>query len=160
MLVSIQDVIPDRRLYTRYVVWRTEECAEQEAWDATRGKNIEQCKSTRWAYLFRFRNGCLAAEDVTNGSIPKTSGSPHRKRPNFVFAGYPRAQLPSTKLALDVGKASNDLVQLWAFCGILLDHGGDEWIHKLEPIIFLVGMDKKGFSTRDGHADLHKTFSN
>jgi len=84
-----------------------------------------------------FGNGCLATKDVADGTIPMSNRSPGSDRPEFVFAGYPRSQLPRTKFAPDLRKSSDNFVHGRTLRGVILDHIGHQWFHEFETFVFL-----------------------
>ncbi len=98
-----------------------------------------------------FGNGCLATKDVADGTIPMPNRSPGSDRPELVFAGYPRSQLPRTEFAPDLRKSSDNFVHGRTFRRVILDHIGHERFNELETFVLL----RLSVST-----DLHKVFSN
>lgn len=84
------------------------------------------------------RNSRLASEDITYGTVPMGDGPPCCDRPDLNVARQTGTKCPKTEPLSDLSKTSDDLIHVGALGGVLLDHIGDEWLHKFEAIVFLV----------------------
>ena len=86
--------------------------------------------------------------------------SPGSDRPEFVFAGYPRSQLPRTEFTPDLRKSSDNFVHGRTLRGVILDHIGHERFHELETFVLLgLSVSTVRFEGNKKSLDLHKVFS-
>jgi hypothetical protein len=108
-----------------------------------------------------FGNSCLATQNVADGMIPMPNRSPGRDRPELVFAGYPRSQLPRTEFAPNLRKSSDNLVHSRTFRRVILNHIGHERFNELETLVLLgLSVSTVRFERKRKSPDQHKVFSN
>lgn len=70
--------------------------------------------------------------------VPMGDGPPCHNRPELGVARHPGTKLPSTAFGSHLSKTSDDLIHVGPLGRVFLNHIGDQWLHELKAMVFLV----------------------